>query len=181
MASAVASSSSLPSQPTEKRQQPSTSSSSHTRNPVALRLYKVLSTNFEDAATREALQTLSDLYAPLTSTSAKGKEPVKPIADEFADDVDDDEDEDEDVDVASHDGTMKILSGGQPTGEVVPGEIAARARKHLRRDMEKKLAEGSRQFLKALGEVDQVCVSLSLACYMWLTLSFDADVVYPRN
>ncbi|KAJ3566894.1 hypothetical protein NP233_g6714 [Leucocoprinus birnbaumii] len=112
---------------------------SQTRNPVALRLYKVLSTNFEDAATREALQTLSDLYAP----STKGKEPIKPI---------DESDEDDDIDAIAHDGAKPQT---QPAIELVPGEIAARARKHLRRDMEKKLAEGSRQFLKALGEVDQ--------------------------
>jgi len=42
--------------------------------------------------------------------------------------------------------------------ENVAGESAARARKNLRRDMENKLAEGSRQFLKAFGEVDQVSI-----------------------
>ncbi|KXN84526.1 Conserved oligomeric Golgi complex subunit 6 [Leucoagaricus sp. SymC.cos] len=135
MASPVASSSSLPSQSIEKKQP-----SSQARNPVALRLYKVLSTNFEDAATKEALQTLSDLYAP----STKGKEPLKPI--------DDFEDEDEDIEDVAQDSTRNLA---QSSVELVPGEIAARARKHLRRDMEKKLAEGSRQFLKALGEVDQ--------------------------
>jgi hypothetical protein len=41
--------------------------------------------------------------------------------------------------------------------ENVPGESAARARKNLRRDMENQLAEGSRKFLEALGEVDAVC------------------------
>lgn len=140
MASSDASSSSpsvLP-QTTEKKQ-----SSTQSRNPVALRLYKVLSTNFEDAATREALQTLSDLYTP---PSTRGKEPAKPI-DEL-----EDEDDTEDVESDGGSATLNLL----PV-ELVPGEIAARARKHLRRDMEKKLAEGSRQFLKALGEVDQVC------------------------
>jgi len=33
-----------------------------TRNPVSVRLYKVLSNNFEDDATKEALDTLSKLY-----------------------------------------------------------------------------------------------------------------------
>jgi hypothetical protein len=168
MASAVASSSSSlpsPSQTTsaDKRKQQPSSSSSHTRNPVALRLYKVLSTNFEDAATREALQTLSDLYAP--STSTKGKEPVKSIDDDVTDDDDDVEHDDEDIGPSlAHDGNTNLSWGGPSTVvEVVPGEIAARARKNLRRDMEKKLAEGSRQFLKALGEVDQVCVSVSFS------------------
>jgi hypothetical protein len=35
---------------------------SQTKNPISPRLYKVLSTNFDDLATREALGTLSDLY-----------------------------------------------------------------------------------------------------------------------
>lgn len=40
--------------------------------------------------------------------------------------------------------------------ELVPGETASRARKNIRRDMGSQVVEGSRQFLKALGEVDQV-------------------------
>ncbi|KAF7306576.1 E3 ubiquitin-protein ligase PEP5 [Mycena indigotica] len=40
------------------------------RNPIALRLYKVLGTNFDDETTREALYTLSELYA----TPVKGKD-----------------------------------------------------------------------------------------------------------
>ncbi|KAJ7630510.1 oligomeric Golgi complex subunit 6 [Roridomyces roridus] len=98
------------------------------RNPVSLRLYKVLGTNFDDEATREALQTLSELYATSRVTG-------KPR--------DDDEAE---QDLA---GVEELLT------ESVPGESAARARRNLRRDMERKLAEGSHQFLKAFGEVDQ--------------------------
>ncbi|KAJ7814128.1 oligomeric complex COG6 [Mycena olivaceomarginata] len=84
------------------------------RNPISLRLYKVLGTNFDDDATREALQTLSELYA--TSSTLKGKEILRNVEED---------------------------------------ESAARARKNLRRDMERKLAEGSHQFLEAFGEVDQ--------------------------
>lgn len=110
------------------------------RNPVSLRLYKVLGTNFDHEATREALQTLSELYAT-SATTVKGKE--------IARSAEDDELDEELV---------------RPTGivaeelltEAIPGESAARARKNLRRDMEKKLAEGSHQFLKAFSEVDQV-------------------------
>ena len=40
--------------------------------------------------------------------------------------------------------------------ESIPGESAVRALKNLRRDMENKLAEGNRQFLRAFVEVDQV-------------------------
>ena len=139
----ASSSSSLPPAPSwtaetaEKKQH----SQSQSRNPVALRLYKILSTNFESAATRGALQTLSDLYAP----QIKGKEPRKR-------DEDDDEDDGDD-ECLMQDGSRVP---GQLSAELVSGDIAARARKHLRRDMEKKLADGSRQFLKALGEVDHV-------------------------
>jgi hypothetical protein len=116
------------------------------RNPVSLRLYKVLGTNFDDEATREALQTLSELYATSAST-AKGKEPLR--------NLEDDELEEEWI---------------KPTGvvadelltEAVPGESAAQARKNLRRDMERKLAEGSHQFLKAFGEVDEVGFTCAL-------------------
>jgi hypothetical protein len=38
----------------------------------------------------------------------------------------------------------------------LPGDTAAKARKHLRRDIESKLEEGSLRFLAAFGAVDQV-------------------------
>lgn len=111
------------------------------RNPVSLRLYKVLGTNFNDQATREALSTLSDLYAisgPSTLKDSRTR----------LENNDDDE---------LHEDASKPQSGApEPIHESVPGESAARARKNLRRDMERMLAEGSRQFLKAFGEVDQV-------------------------
>ncbi|KAJ7225913.1 oligomeric complex COG6 [Mycena pura] len=103
------------------------------RNPVTLRLSKVLGTNLNDEATREALQTLSELYATPGGTS-KGKETLHNGDDELGEEY------------AKPDETLT---------ETVPGESAARARKNLRRDMEQKLAEGSQQFLKAFGEVDQ--------------------------
>ena len=40
--------------------------------------------------------------------------------------------------------------------ETVPGEIAAKARRNLRRDVESKLGESSRRFLAAFSEVDKV-------------------------
>ncbi|KAJ7593358.1 oligomeric complex COG6 [Mycena floridula] len=113
--------------------------SSQSKNPISLRLYKVLGTNFDDDATREALKTLSALYAPVSS---KGKEVV----------VIDDEDVEDD--------SAKRTIVSEPL-ETIPGESAARARKNLRRDMEEKLAEGSRHFLNAFGEVDQKLDDLS--------------------
>ncbi|KAJ6519432.1 oligomeric Golgi complex subunit 6 [Mycena sanguinolenta] len=109
------------------------------RNPISLRLYKVLGTNFDDGATREALQTLSELYATSSSTS-KGKETLRNV----------DEDEAEEDWVKPTSGLAEEL-----LTETIPGESAGRARKNLRRDMERKLAQGSHQFLEALGEVDQ--------------------------
>ncbi|PFH46076.1 hypothetical protein AMATHDRAFT_8263 [Amanita thiersii Skay4041] len=93
------------------------------RNPIALRLYKILGTNFDDLATRDALHTLSEFYAP-GRTSVEGLPESR---------------------VEDH-GTVKGS---------ISGELASRARKNLRRDMENKLAGGSQQFLKILGEVDQ--------------------------
>ena len=106
---------------------------SQPRNPVSLRLYKVLSTNFDDEDTRQALGTLSDLYA-----IPKGKDTLA-VVEELDDEVLNDS-----VDAP----TMLV--------ESVPGESAAKARKYLRRDMENRLTEGSRKFLEALGEVDSV-------------------------
>ena len=118
------------------------------RNPISLRLYKVLGTNFNDEATKEALRTLSDLYvAPVPATGTlKGKEVQHDV-----DELEDDEAEDDMMEKSS--APSNDRSGFV---ESIPGESAVRARKNLRRDMENKLAEGSRQFLKAFGEVDQV-------------------------
>ncbi len=109
---------SLPSSPVAERKV------AQGRNPVQLRLYKVLGTNFDDEATRQALSTLSELYA-----SPKGKQ---------------------------------VADDSEPVEEetVHYSEAAARARKFLRKDMERKLAEGSRQFLAAFAEVDEVRVLL---------------------
>ncbi|KAF8829699.1 hypothetical protein HHX47_DHR2000129 [Lentinula edodes] len=135
----------------------STSWTSQARNPVSLRLYKVLGTNFDDEATREALQTLSELYVNSSSSgstvdaSSKVKETPKSNAHFDGALLEDGEDEDDDEEerAQSSIGTSKLV-------ENTPGEAAARARKNLKRDMELRLAEGSRHFLKILSEVDEV-------------------------
>ncbi|KAL1944792.1 hypothetical protein VTO73DRAFT_3222 [Trametes versicolor] len=133
------------------RLQASSSNLSHQgqgQNPISLRLYKVLGANFDDEATREALNTLAELYAPPSAPHTgvgKGKDVTR--------DLDADKDADEEYE----------LNGLKPTGLAAPagveeaaaGDIAARARKNLRRDVESKLAESSKQFLKAFGEVDK--------------------------
>ena len=109
---------------------------SQPRNPVSLRLYKVLSTNFDDEDTRQALGTLSELYA-----TPKGKDTLAVV-----------EDVDDEALYDSVDGSYASTM----LEESVPGESAAKARKYLRKDMENKLTEGSRKFLEALGQVDSV-------------------------
>ncbi|PPQ84070.1 hypothetical protein CVT26_013151, partial [Gymnopilus dilepis] len=117
-----------------------TSWTAQSRFPASTRLYKVLSSNFDDEDTRQALWTLSELYA----TPAKGKEVKTAPAEEAEDELDHEK----------ADSAQPTTAAVPTLVESVPGESAARARKNLRRDMEKKLAEGSKKFLDALGEVD---------------------------
>ena len=111
------------------------------RNPISLRLYKVLGSNYDDPATREALVSLSDIYkAPETSRPKSiEREPRS--------------DEDEDDDLLDSEKTKPGRHTGLSSG------TAARARKSLRRDAELKLTQGSRQFVKAFQEVDNVSPS----------------------
>ncbi|KAF7799585.1 hypothetical protein EIP86_010822 [Pleurotus ostreatoroseus] len=134
---------------------PSPSSRPHSspqlHNPLSLRLYKVLAANFDDDATKDALQTLAELYAPASAVKsvAKGKEVKRDRS--VASVGDDDEDEVDEQEV-----TLKTTVQAQPAFvEPVAGDIAAKARKNLRRDVESKLAESSRRFLTAFAEVDK--------------------------
>ena len=109
------------------------------RNPLALRLYKILGTRCDDPATREALQTVYELYrtpVETRSSSIKGKSAAGELDERI---------EDEDASPSA-------------SGRLAGAGIAFRARKHLRHDAERKLAEESRKFLKAFQEVDQVGV-----------------------
>jgi hypothetical protein len=117
------------------------------RNPITLRLRKVLGTNFTDQATTEALQTLSDLYSvPSTSVSAQQHPRGSGL---------DNSEDDDWSDLGTELTTSQERVCEHPDA---PNETAARARKNLQRDLENKLAEGSQHFLKAFGEVDQVCL-----------------------
>lgn len=99
--------------------------------PISLRLYKVLGTNYDDPGVKEALLTLSELY----DTKLEVQISRRVESDE------EDGDEDESLDNAP----------------VLPREnVAERARRNFRRDVGGKLADGSRKFLQAFGEVDQV-------------------------
>lgn len=114
------------------------------RNPVALRLYKILGANFDDEGTRQALNTVSELYGPSSTPHPISQKPVKPSTDS---------DSDEGQDSIHTQNTFADTFLGSAN---VPGDTAARARKHLRRDVENKLTEASHKFLKAFGGVDQV-------------------------
>lgn len=122
---------------------PAPDSKISSRNPISVRLYKALASNFDDDATQEALQTLSDLYV----TSSRPKEPTRLSSEDAQYD-----DFGSDATICPAPSLMPILV------ESVPGESAAKARRNLRRDMESKLTSASRQFMEAFGEVDQVCV-----------------------
>ncbi|KAH8107098.1 oligomeric complex COG6 [Cristinia sonorae] len=121
-------------------------------NPLSLRLYKVLATNFDDDSTKEALNTLAELYAPAAPSNdhqtINGKGKGKAVNGEL----------DEEGDSASDEEAVsgvKTRKHGVSTGESVPGEIAAKARRNLKRDVQIKLAESSRMFLNAFAEVDK--------------------------
>ena len=108
----------------QSTQRTRTTQTSQSRNPVAVRLYKVLNTKFDDEDTKQALQTLSQLYTS----------PLKVKEVQYTTALADDEEEVVGQDIASP-------VPAAPQFEMVPGESAARARKNLRRDMENKLAE----------------------------------------
>ena len=142
---------SLPSTPVTEvvRRSQTASPSPLARNPVSLRLYKVLGATFEDDATKEALSTLSDLYSPSESPAVVSIAKDDVVVPDGVDELDKDSAKD----------APSFLRGAPP------GDTAAKARKHLRRDIESKMEEGSLRFLAAFGMVDQVRIALSF----WLT------------
>jgi hypothetical protein len=115
------------------------SAQAQARNPVTLRLYKFLGAKYDDDATRAALHTLSDFYAPPPSVTATTSDPS---TDEW------DESDSEDEAQASPSPAF-LRAAARPAGD-----IASRARTHMRRDVERRLADGSRRFLTAFGDVD---------------------------
>ncbi|KAI0093990.1 oligomeric complex COG6 [Irpex rosettiformis] len=131
------------------------SSASQQPNPLSIRLYKVLAANFDDDATKAAVQTLAELYGPPGhgASKAKGKQVQR-------DSGGDHEELDEEDGDDKANGTVGTTRDGDKTAvssviETIPGEIAAKARRGLRRDVENKLAESSRRFLAAFSEVDK--------------------------
>ncbi|KZT27286.1 oligomeric complex COG6 [Neolentinus lepideus HHB14362 ss-1] len=132
----------------------SSPSPTHGRNPVSLRLYKVLGAGFEDEPTKEALRTLSELYGATSASGAKTTL-VNGKTAKGETQVDSDTDDDDDTEEGASE-EAKLSLGPFLSDEVTaPTGAAAHARKNLRRDIDVKLAGSSRKFLSALGQVDQ--------------------------
>lgn len=90
-----------------------------------MRIYKAIGTNFDDRASREALEIASSFY----SSKGKAKADATSSAASDGDDI-------------------------VPVRRTLRGQSAATARKNLKRDVEARLAGGSQRFLEAFGEVD---------------------------
>ncbi|CAE6537103.1 unnamed protein product [Rhizoctonia solani] len=133
--------------PTDRK--PSSAASPATRNPLSLRIYKVLGANFDDPSTREAFEALVEYYPPENETYLTTKhEATKGIIA-----ADSDSDAEDENDPWSVKWPTRVQSA--PVVGPGPGTTAARARQNLQRDVEGKLADGGRKFLEAFGEVDK--------------------------
>lgn len=138
---------------TSSSRKTSGSTQSANRNPLSLRIYKVLGANFDDPSTREAFETLAEYYPPEKSPSAATKPEIsKPISG-----VDSDSDAEDDADPWA----VKWPAKDKPTAAIAPevGTTAARARQTLQRDVESILADEGQKFLKAFAEVDKVRIT----------------------
>ena len=133
---------------------PTQHATSSARNPVTLRLRKILGTTFTDPATTEALQTLSHLYSTPSVSPSHIQTPEQNGTD------------DNDGDWGDWHSEETAPKDGAPGHTDVPNKTAARVRKNLQKDLERKLAEGSHHFLKAFGEVDQVRQQLQVFVFL---------------
>ncbi|KAG8740192.1 Golgi transport complex subunit 6 [Ceratobasidium sp. 414] len=119
---------------------------SATRNPLSLRIYKVLGANFDDPSTREAFETLANYYPSEKSLSSAPKlENSKVTAG-----TESDSDAGDDTDPWAVKWPAK-----EKTVLVLPpeaGTTAARARQSLQRDIEGILANEGQKFLNAFAE-----------------------------
>jgi hypothetical protein len=143
------------------------SAQAQARNPVALRLYKVLGAKYDDDATRAALHTLSAFYAPpsfaTTSTTSD------PSNDEW------DESNSENEPHASPSSAFLRAAARRS------GDSAMRTRTHMRRDVERRLADGSRRLLAAFGDVDGRLDELQAHIGAMQTTCADAEAQLART
>jgi hypothetical protein len=129
---------------------PSSTASPATRNPLSLRIYKVLGANFDDPSTREAFEALVEYYPPESEAHFTTKHDVSKAAAGAGSDSDT-EDENDPWAVR-----WPARAHSIPAVGLGPGTTAARARQSLQRDVEGRLADGGKKFLEAFGEVDKV-------------------------
>lgn len=145
-----------------------TSATYETRNPLSLRLFKVLGANYDDPSTQEALEILSNLYLPSKrpSTGVKGSSVNEKSKESGTKDVSDEPGDESDDDKTTIVDTKSTATDAKVTANIHPkinsnvdfdmeGAIN-RARRNLRKDMENKLAQSSRKFLTAFAEVNKV-------------------------
>lgn len=143
-------------------------------NPLSLRLYKILGARYEDESTHEALEILSGMYAPIAveappsaGPAAAGAAAGKPMVVVGARrsgkarggdaDAESDASEDGTVVSAPRTGIVKPTPTAAVTTDGAGGsDLAAQARKNLKRDVDMKMARSSRLFLSAFREVDKV-------------------------
>ena len=116
------------------------------RNPVSLRLYKVLGATFEDKAAKEALNALSDLYFPSEFPAVISIVKEDAMIPNGVDEVDMDSAKD----------VPSFLQGTPPS------DTATKAWKNLWHDIESKMEERSLRFLAAHRVVDQVRITAIL-------------------
>ncbi|CAE6466721.1 unnamed protein product [Rhizoctonia solani] len=133
--------------PTNRKSSGTTSPA--TRNPLSLRIYKVLGANFDDPSTREAFEALVEYYPPENDSYSINKHDSTKAA-TGADSDSDTEDENDPWAIRwpARAQSAPVIGSG-------PGTTAARARQNLQRDVEGRLADGGRKFLEAFGEVDK--------------------------
>lgn len=121
------------------------------RNPLSLRLYKSLSSNFQDAASREALEVLSSLYGD-SSENFSGSRTTP-----HDEDTSSSHEEDAPELHNRKNGFAGCAIEPDPLGNIA---IAERARKNSLRDVEQVLIANSIRFLHAFGDVNKVCLLL---------------------
>lgn len=108
-------------------------------NPISLRIYKAISTNFDDKASRDALEIASGFYAKRDKGKAKAGPSPSPDSGDGGGGGDGNDDD-------------ELV----PRRRTLKGQSAAAARRNLKRDVEARMAGGSQRFLDAFGEVDKV-------------------------
>jgi conserved oligomeric Golgi complex subunit 6 len=130
--------------------------SSNTKNPVFSRIYKILGTNYNDHATRDALHTLSEIYA-VSSSQASLSSSAKGALDPHKYEENSEEESAEGLEQRNP--KNAVVATSSSTASLTLGlysDATSRARRDLKRDMETRLMLSSQKFLQAFADVDKV-------------------------